>query len=52
MLDIIRKRGNKPKPPKRLLEYEGQNLFDIKMLERFMHVYSGIYLKLFSEYLS
>lgn len=52
MLDIVRKRGKRPKPAKRLLEYEGQNLFDIKVLERFMHVYSRIYLKLFSAYLS
>jgi hypothetical protein len=52
MLDIVRKRAKKPKPPKRLLEYEGHNLFDIKVLERFMHVYSGIYLRLFSKYLS
>lgn len=52
MLDIVRKREKKPKPSKRLLEYEGQNLFDIKVLERFMHVYSGIYLKLFGRYLS
>jgi hypothetical protein len=52
MLDIIRKRRKKPKPAKRLLEYEGHNLFDIKVLEGFMHVYSGIYLKLFSKYLS
>lgn len=52
MLDIVRKREKKPKPSKRLLEYEGRNLFDIKMLERFMHVYSGIYLKLFNKYLS
>ncbi len=52
MLDIVRKRGKKPKPAKRLLEYEGHNLFDIKVLERFMHVYSGIYLELFSNYLS
>lgn len=52
MLDIVRKREKKPAPSKRLLEYEGRNLFDIKVLERFMHVYSGIYLKLFDKYLS
>jgi hypothetical protein len=51
MLDIVRKRARKPRPGKRLLEYEGQNLFDIKILERFMHVYSRIYLKLFDRYL-
>jgi hypothetical protein len=51
-LDIVRKRGKKTKPAKRLLEYEGQNLFDIKVLERFMDVYSRIYLRLFSKYLS
>jgi len=52
MLDIARKRKKKPKPSKRLLEHEGRNLFDINVLERFMHVYSGIYLKLFDRYLS
>lgn len=52
MLDIVRKREKKPKPSKRLLEYEGQNLFDMPVLERFMHVYSGIHLKLFDRYLS
>jgi hypothetical protein len=52
LLDIIHKRGKKPKSAKRLLEYEGHDLFDISVLERFMHVYSGIYLNLFSKYLS
>lgn len=52
ILDIIRKRGKKSQPPKRLLEYEGHNLFDINVLQQFMHVYSATYLKLFSKYLS
>jgi hypothetical protein len=52
MLDIIHKRGRRPRPSKRLLEYEGKNLFDLKALENFMSVYSGIYLKLFDKYLS
>ncbi len=52
MLDVVRKRGRGPKPTKRLLEYEGRNLFDLKVLEGFMHTYSEIYLKLFEKYLS
>ncbi len=52
MLDIVRKRGKGPKPTKRLLEYEGRNLFDLAVLEGFMHTYSRIYLKLFEKYLS
>jgi len=52
MLDVVRKRRRGPKPTRRLLEYEGRNLFDLKVLEGFMHTYSGIYLKLFEKYLS
>lgn len=52
MLDVVHKRGRKPWPTKRLLEYEGKNLFDLKVLREFMRVYSGIYLKLFEKYLS
>jgi hypothetical protein len=52
MLDVIRKRGRKPRPTKRLLEYDSKNLFDLVVLHDFMSVYSGIYLKLFQKYLS
>jgi len=52
LLDVIRKRGRTPRPTKRLLEHEGKNLFDLKILEDFMHEYSGIYLRLFDKYLS
>jgi len=52
MLDVARRREKKPKLSKRMLEYEGQNLFQISVLERFMKTYSGIYLKLFGRYLS
>lgn len=52
MLDVVRKRGDRVRPTKRLLEYEGRNLFDLKVLEEFMRVYSGVYLKLFERYLS
>lgn len=52
ILDVVRKRRRKPGLPKRLLEYEGHNLFELNVLEQFMHVYSRIYLKLFSRYLS
>jgi hypothetical protein len=51
MLDVVRKK-KRNRPTKRLLEYEGRNLFDLKALEEFMRVYSGIYLKLFEKYLS
>lgn len=50
MLDAIHKRGRRPRPTRRVLEYEGRNLFDLKVLESFMHVYSGIYLNLFERY--
>lgn len=49
-LDVIRKKGRKPRLTTRLLEFEGRNLFDLRVLEHFMSVYSGIYLKLFSKY--
>jgi hypothetical protein len=52
MLDITHKRARRPNPAKRLLEHEGRNLFDISVLEQFIHAYSGIYLRLFSKYLS
>lgn len=52
MLNIIRKRGTKGRPSKRLLEYQGRTLFDLKVLEDFMSVYSGIYLKLFDKYVA
>jgi len=52
MLDVVHKRGRKPRPTKRLLEYEGRNLFDLKVLGDFMQTYSGVYLKLFLKYLS
>jgi hypothetical protein len=50
-LDIIRKRGRKPRPTRRLLEFEGRNLFDLKVLENFMQIYHGIYLELLNRYL-
>lgn len=49
-LDVVRKRRRGPKPTKRLLEYEGRNLFDLEALEDFVGDYSGIYLKLFERY--
>ena len=52
MLDVVRRRRNRNRPTRRLLEYEGRNLFELKVLESFMNVYSGIYLKLFLRYLS
>lgn len=52
MLDVVHKRARKPRPTKRLLEYEGRDLFDLKVLRDFMRTYSGIYLKLFDKYLS
>jgi hypothetical protein len=52
MLDIVHKKRRGPRPTKRLLEYEGRNLFDLSVLENFMHIYSRIYLKLFEKYLS
>jgi hypothetical protein len=52
MLDVVHKRGRKPRPSRRLLEFEGRNLFDLKVLREVMRVYSGIYLKLFDKYLS
>lgn len=51
MLDIVRKKGRGPAPTKRLLEYEGRNLFDLTALDNFMHTYSRIYLKLFEKHL-
>jgi len=51
MLDVIRKRGRRPRPTKRVLEFEGRNLFDLRVLESFMQFYSGIYLRLFGKYL-
>lgn len=51
-LDVIRRRGRKPRRSTRLLEFEGRNLFDLRVLEDFVSVYSGIYLKLFSKYAS
>jgi hypothetical protein len=52
MLDIVRKRGNRARPSRRLLEHDGRNLFDLEVLERFVRAYSAIYLKLFEKYLS
>lgn len=51
ILDVIRKQGRKPRVTKRLLEFEGRNLFDLNVLRDFMWVYSRIYLKLISKYL-
>ena len=52
MLDVIYRRTIQNRPARRLLEFEGRNLFELSVLEEFMRVYSGIYLKLFSRYLS
>jgi hypothetical protein len=52
MLDIVHKRWRLNRPAKRLLEYHGQNLFEVNVLEDFVRLYSGIYLKLFEKYLS
>ena len=47
MLDVVHKRGRRPRPTKRLLEYNGRNLFNEEVLADFMREFSGIYLKLF-----
>ncbi|HUL35458.1 MAG TPA: hypothetical protein VL128_16345 [Candidatus Eisenbacteria bacterium] len=52
VLDVIHKKGRKPRPTKRLLEFEGKNLFDLRVLEDFVWEYSRIYLKLYGRYLS
>lgn len=52
MLDIARTRATKIRPARRLLEYKGNNLFDLETLQDFMHVYSQIYLNLFEKYIS
>jgi|SRR5271155_142533 len=52
LLDCLFWRVYKNRPTKRLLEYEGRNFFELKVLEEFMEVYSAIYLKLFDRYLS
>jgi hypothetical protein len=52
MLNRIRTRGISNTPTKRLLEYEGKDLFRLNVLEDFMRVYSQIYLKLFGKYIS
>jgi hypothetical protein len=51
-LDVIRKRAWRNRRAKRLLEYEGRNLFDLDTLRDFTGVYARIYLKLFEKYLS
>jgi hypothetical protein len=52
MLDAVHKKGRKPQPTKRLLEYGGKNLFEFKVLEDFVWDYSRIYLKLYDKYLA
>jgi hypothetical protein len=52
LLDTIHKKGRKPRPTKRLLEFEGRDLFDMKVLEDFVWEYSRIYLRLYGRYLS
>jgi hypothetical protein len=49
-LDTIHKRGRKPRPTRRLLEFEGGNLFDLKVLEKFVKIYRAIYLDLVIRY--
>jgi hypothetical protein len=49
-LDIIHKRGRKPRPTRRLFEFEGRNLFDLKVLGNFMKIYRDIYLELLLRY--
>lgn len=51
ILDVIHKRGRKARRGRRLLEYEGRDLFDLEVLRDFMSVYSGVYLRLFEKYL-
>lgn len=50
-LDVVHRRGYKAQRSRRLLEYEGRDLFDLEVLQDFMRVYSGIYLKLYGKYL-
>ncbi|MGH9715704.1 MAG: hypothetical protein ACRD4R_03100 [Candidatus Acidiferrales bacterium] len=52
MLDVARIRGTRIRPAKRLLEYEGKNLFDLEALQDFMHIYGRIYLRLLETYIS
>jgi hypothetical protein len=52
MLDVVRKKKSRSRPAKRLLEYEGRNLFELATLQSFMRTYSGIYLRLFEKYLA
>jgi len=52
MLDVVHKRAKTPRPSKRLLEYAGRNLFNLKVLEEFVHEFGKIYLNLYKKYLS
>jgi hypothetical protein len=52
LLDKVHKRGRRPRPSKRLLEYEGRNLFELSVIKDFVGEYSRIYLRLYVKYLS
>ena len=50
-LDNTHKRGRKPRSKRRLLEFEGGNLFDLKVLEKFVKIYNAIYSDLQLRYI-
>jgi hypothetical protein len=52
MLDVVHKRTNAARPSRRTLEYEGRNLFDLKVLRDFFWVQSRVYLSLYKKYMS
>ena len=52
VLDVVHKLKNAARPSKRTLEYEGRNLFDLKVLKDFFWVQSRIYLSLYKKYMS
>jgi hypothetical protein len=51
-LNRVRTRRKGNRPTKRLLEFEGHDLFDLKILQDFMKTYSRIYLALYGKYLA
>lgn len=52
ILDIVKKRGRKPRPSKRLLEYNGKNLFKVDVLEGLLADYGPVYLSMFEKLIS
>lgn len=48
-LDVVAKRARKPRPSRRLLEYNGRNLFDIGVLEELLSEYGPVYLSMFGK---